>query len=68
MSQVIRGEYHNVGHLGSIYSTPHYIVGVPLTTPNGSVVGAVFAASSAESLTQFVTDTLQMFACPLSRL
>ena len=62
MSQVIRGEYHNVGHLGSIYSTPHYIVGVPLTTPNGSVVGAVFAASSAESLTQFVTDTLQMFA------
>ena len=38
MSQVIRGEYHNVGHLGSIYSTPHYIVGVPLTTPNGSVV------------------------------
>ena len=62
MSKVIRGEYHNVGHLGSIYSTPHYIVGVPLTTPNGSVVGAVFAASSAESLTQFVTDTLQMFA------
>ena len=62
MSQVIRGEYHNVGHLGSIYSTPHYIVGVPLTTPNGRVVGAVFAASSAESLTQFVTDTLQMFA------
>ena len=62
MSQVIRGEYHNVGHLGSIYSTPHYIVGVPLTTPNGSVVGAVFAASSAESLTQFVADTLQMFA------
>ena len=61
MSEVFGGEFRTVSKLNNIYQQSHYIVGVPLTTPTGEVLGAVFAATSAGSLNDFITAMLRMF-------
>lgn len=58
------GEYREVGTLGGIYKEKYYTVAVPMkVSVNGETqtIGYVYASSSSESLTLFLTDVLNMF-------
>lgn len=53
--------YTETGKLGGVYQDPHYTVGRPVLDRSNRVVGAVFASTSAASLTTFLLDIFQMF-------
>ena len=62
MAEVFSGGYQEMSRLGSIYPAPEYVVGRPLQSPSGEIMGAVFAASDAGGLSVFISDTVQMLA------
>ncbi len=61
MEQVASGEFQELGNLSGLYKEPYYTVGLPIMTSDGQQLGAVFASTSAESLTAFLMEMLKMF-------
>lgn len=55
------GHFSGVSTLGGIYSSSYYTVAFPLVLGDGRVAGAVFISSSAQNLTNFLIEILQMF-------
>ncbi len=51
-----------IGSMDNLYAKQYYTVGVPIVLHDGSVVGAVFASSPADSLSQFIFVVLRIFA------
>ncbi len=63
MNRIKNGEsYSEMGKLGGIYTDRYYTVGVPLLTEENQVVGAIFASTAAQSLSDFLMNMLKMFA------
>ncbi len=62
MKKVLSARYNAEGTLGGLYDRPYYIVGVPIAVggPQGTVIGAVFAAYNVESLNAFRMDLLKL--------
>lgn len=62
MKKVLSARYNAEGTLGGLYDRPYYIVGVPIAVggPQGTVIGAVFAAYNVESLNVFRMDLLKL--------
>ena len=60
INKAISGRYVETGKLGGIYTTQYYTVGAPITLPDGTVAGVVFASSSASSLGVYINDMLVM--------
>ncbi|MEG2204078.1 MAG: HAMP domain-containing sensor histidine kinase, partial [Oscillospiraceae bacterium] len=60
MDAALGSGFSDVTKLGPIYDQPYYTVGVPVTA-GGAVVGAVFAASTASSMSRFLQEVLKMF-------
>ena len=60
MREVINGGHRSVGRLGGIYNEQFYVVGVPVRA-NDVVIGAVFTATTAAAMGDFVVELLQMF-------
>lgn len=56
-----KGIYTEVGTLGEIYKSSYYTVGVPLFVGENQIAGVVFASTSAEGLSNFMTEMLKMF-------
>ena len=61
MEEAREGEYREMGSLGGIYSEPYYTVGRPIKAQDGSVIGVVFASTSAEGMTSFLLEIFKMF-------
>lgn len=64
MNQVLNGQYDGDSTLGGIYSSSHYVVGIPIkiSTELGNVItGAVFACVGSESFSAFQKDILKLF-------
>lgn len=55
-------EYFEVSTLGGIYSSQHYIYGLPVRMEDGGLVGYLFAAAPATAMTEFLLQILQMFS------
>lgn len=57
------GAYNGIGKKNGIYSGKYYVVGVPLRSPTDSetAVGAVFAAASYSTVTEYQFAAFQMF-------
>lgn len=55
------GIYTEVGKMGEIYKSSYYTAGVPLTLSDGRLAGVVFASSSAQGLTDFMSEILRVF-------
>ena len=55
------GIYTEVGKMGEIYKSSYYTVGVPMYLTDGRVAGVVFASSSAQGLTDFMSEIFKMF-------
>ncbi len=56
MSKALKGRYTTEDTMGGVYSTKHYVVGVPIvvnTAKDHAVIGAVFAAYDISSLNVF---------------
>ena len=47
--------------MGDIYQSSYYTAGVPLTLSDGRLAGVVFASSSAQGLTDFMSEILRVF-------
>src|SRR5699024_10166050 len=47
--------------MGEIYKSSYYTAGVPLTLSDGRLAGVVFASSSAQGLTDFMSEILRVF-------
>ena len=61
MTKIIQdGYYQEVGVLGGIYSEPTYIVAAPVIV-NDQVIAVIFNTTSAQSLSDFIRDLLNMF-------
>ena len=54
------GGFSTTTTLGGLFEEPHYVVGVPVDTPDYTF-GVIFAASSARSLQQFLSELTKMF-------
>ena len=61
MEKALGGGYRGISGLGGIYTDPMYVVGVPVTTPLGTI-GVVFAGSSASGMQSFLKDVFLIFA------
>lgn len=63
VQRAAEGYYEGNGKRNGIYDAPYYVVGVPLFsgTDSETAIGAVFAATSASSLTEYQFAALQMF-------
>ena len=61
LSEVSQGSYKNLGTLSGIYDKAHYIVGIPVKSTDGIVIGSVFACADASGLTQFLAEITKMF-------
>lgn len=64
--QILKGAatttgYREVGRLGGAYKSKNYTVGKPIGLPNGQVTGFVFISTSANSLSTFLSQLLNMF-------
>ena len=55
------GIFTEVGNMGEIYKNPYYTVGVPLKLPDGTIAGVVFSSTSAEGMTDFMSELFRMF-------
>ena len=59
-------EYRATGNLGGIYIQDHFIVGIPIIAKNEyndeEIVAFVFAASSAQSVSDFRSDIVRLVA------
>ena len=55
------GEYFEVGLLDGIYDSRQYSVGVPIKIYSETVAGYVFASTSAEGLSEYLKNNLQVF-------
>lgn len=55
------GVFTEVGKMGEIYKRSYYTVGVPLRLPDGTVAGVVFSSTSAEGMTDFMSELFRMF-------
>ena len=59
-------EYRATGNLGGIYIQDHFIVGIPIIAKNeyndDEIVAFVFAASSAQSVSDFRSDIVRLVA------
>ena len=55
------GEYFEVGLLDGLYATRQYTIGVPVTVYDNTVVGYVFASTSAEMLSEYLLNNLNVF-------
>ncbi len=62
MDVAMAGSYREIGTLKNIYDESHFSVGVPVVSPDGTVVGVVFASSEASTLTAFLMEITEMFA------
>ncbi len=60
MRQVFNGGYQGQGTLSGVYRESYYIVGEPILVDNARV-GAVFVASSIQSLSSYRMEVLRMF-------
>lgn len=56
-----KGVYTEVEKMGEIYKSSYYTVGVPLIVGGDQIAGVVFASTSAEGLTRFMTEILKMY-------
>ena len=54
-------QYSGITDLGGIYPVKHYVVALPLVLEDNTLAGAVFVSSSAENLTVFLKEMLEMF-------
>lgn len=61
MDETISGSYRESGRLGGMYKGPYYTVGLPVVLSDGTTVGAIFASTSAQSLTMFLEEITNMF-------
>lgn len=61
LTQASKGVYKEIGTLSGIYDQSHYIVGIPVKSVDGIIIGTVFACSDASSLTQFLAEITKMF-------
>jgi len=63
VAQAAAGSYSGIGRKNGIYDHAYHVVGVPLlsSSENPVPVGAVFAATSATSLTEYQLDAFRMF-------
>lgn len=55
------GEYFEVGLLDGMYESRQYTIGIPITVYSDTVVGFVFASTSAEGLSEYLLNNLQVF-------
>ena len=55
------GEYFEVGTLGGIFSSQHYIYGLPVRMEDGTLIGYLFASTPATAMMDFLLQVLQMF-------
>ncbi len=53
--------YSGVTQLGGIYDAPYYTVGLPLIVGENELAGAVFVSSSADGLSDFLKEMLELF-------
>ncbi len=53
--------YSGLTQLGNIYDVPHYSVALPLIVGDNEFAGAVFVSSSADDLSAFLQEMLEMF-------
>ena len=62
MKKLEAGEYFEVGLLDGVYKSRQYTVGEPLTLQNGQIqLGYVFASTSAQGLSEYLMNNLQVF-------
>lgn len=54
------GTYSELGNFGGFFDVRYYVAGKPLIL-DGSTVGYVFAASSAQALTEFISNLFSLF-------
>lgn len=61
VSAAARGDFFETGTLGGLFSSPYYIAGGPVLEADGTLLGCVFAATSAGALNVFVGDMFSSF-------
>jgi signal transduction histidine kinase len=61
MKKLSSGDYFEVGLLEGVYKKRQYTVGIPIALQNGQVIGYVFASTSAEGLSKYLMNNLQVF-------
>ena len=61
MKKLSSGDYFEVGLLEGVYKKRQYTVGIPIALQNGQVLGYVFASTSAEGLSKYLMNNLQVF-------
>lgn len=60
-SQIQKGNYKQTGNLGGFFDEVYYTVGKPIKFPDGTTIGSVIAASSAQSLKELFKVFFQLF-------
>ncbi len=55
------GKYSELGNFNGLYQNVHYTCGVPVTSSDGDVIGAVFISTSSASALQMLDDLRRMF-------
>ena len=60
MQRVEKGGYIGNGKFNGIYDDSHYVVGLPVTGSDGSMVGAVFTAVDMHELTVYLLNILRI--------
>jgi signal transduction histidine kinase len=61
LKQAASGSYRETGRLGGAYQSRNYTVARPIGLPNGQITGFVFVSASANSLSIFLGQLLNMF-------
>lgn len=66
LSQVLKGEYSEMGKLGGMYKSAYYTVAKPVLLKDGTPIGIVFVSNSAKSMTDLINKfTKTVVACVL---
>ncbi len=60
-SRILNDDYKQTGNLGGFFKEVYYIVGKPITAPDGTAIGAVVSASTAKSLKALFKVFFQLF-------
>ena len=61
LKQTVNGSYQETGRLGGAYKSKNYTVAQPIGLPNGPITGFVFISASANSLSVFLGQLLNLF-------
>ncbi|MBE6769698.1 MAG: HAMP domain-containing histidine kinase [Ruminococcaceae bacterium] len=60
-SKILSEGYKQTGNLGGFFNEVYYIVGKPITAPDGTAIGTVISASTAKSLKELFKVFFQLF-------